>query len=470
VGTRVEATHKVMEQIEERFRKVVPAEWIANGFMWRDGVSSQSSFGGMEGKSGSSVGTFMASLCPRNERSMTVPQINEKLRPALADIPGITRLSLSGGGINAKIIGASKPMTLNIYGYDLTDTSAFAERIKRLMEKEMTGFRDVTISLDMARPEFHVVIDRAKAGAMGIPVQTVADTVNLAFGQNKSAVYREAGDEYDIVVRLRDEDRRAEPDLANLFVRTANGEPMRLSNVAHFEKKPGPLQIDREDQQRLVKVEANITGNDLGKATRALSKRLAEIPVPAGISTAFGGSVKEQKESFMSLVGALLLGVMLTYMVMASQFESLTVPLIILFSLPFGFVGAIWVFALTGFSLNITTFIGLIMMVGLVVKQAIVYLDYALQLIDNDGWDVKEALKEAGRVRLRPILMTVSAMIFGFVPMAISTKQGSEFWQPLALTIIGGLLVSTVITLVLIPAAYYLIYRNKRNPETADTP
>lgn len=470
VGTRVEATHKVMEEIEKRFRRIVPEEWIANGVLWRDGDSKDSMGAAMSGKSGSSIGTFMASLCPRDQRSLTVPQINEKLRPALADIPGITRLSLSGGGINAKIIGASKPMTLNIYGYDLAASSAFAERIKRLMEHEMTGFRDVTISLDMARPEYHVVIDRAKAGAMGIPVQSVADTVNLAFGQTKSAVYRELGDEYDIVVRLRDEDRRAEPDLENLFVRAANGEPVRLSNVAHFEKKPGPLQIDREDQQRLIKVAANITGNDLGKATSALEKRLAEIPVPVGISTAFGGSVKEQKESFVSLIGALLLGVMLTYMVMAAQFESLVVPLIIMFSLPFGFVGAIWVFALTGFSLNITTFIGLIMMVGLVVKQAIVYLDYALQLIDHNDWDVKEALKEAGRVRLRPILMTVSAMVMGFVPMAISTKQGSEFWQPLSLTIIGGLIVSTVITLVLIPAVYYLIYGKKHSLAQTNTP
>jgi len=465
VGARVEATHKVMEAIEKRFKDIVPAGWIANGIIWRDGSSAQGSMqSAMEGKSGSNIGTFMASLCPRDKRPLNVTQINEKMRAAIADIPGINRLSISGGGINAKLIGSAKPMCLNIYGYDLMAANAFAERVKFLMEKEMTGFKDVTISLDLTRPEYHVVIDRAKAGAMGIPVQTIAETVNLAFGQNKSAVYRESGDEYDIVVRLRDEDRRAEPDLEGLFVRAANGEPIRLSNVAHFEKKPGPLQIDREDQQRLIKVEADITGRDLGKATRALSKRMAELPTPAGVVTAFGGSVKEQKESFQSLIGALLLGVMLTYMVMAAQFESLVVPLVIMFSLPFGFVGAIWVFALTGFSLNVTSFIGLIMMVGLVVKQAIVYLDYALQLIDNDEWDIKEALKEAGRVRLRPILMTVGAMVFGFVPMAISTKQGSEFWQPLSLTIIGGLLVSTVITLVLIPAVYYLIYRNKARP------
>jgi HAE1 family hydrophobic/amphiphilic exporter-1 len=216
-------------------------------------------------------------------------------------------------------------------------------------------------------------------------------------------------------------------------------------------------------------VEANIEGNDLGGMTRKLETELKKIPVPSGVSLSMGGSVKDQRESFQSLLFALLLGVMLVYMLMAAQFESLTIPLIIMFSLPFGFVGAIWIFVITGFSLSITTFIGLIMMVGLVVKQAIVYLDYALQLIE-DKWDVKEALKEAGRVRLRPILMTVSAMVFGFVPMALSTKQGSEFWQPLALTIIGGLLVSTLVTLVLIPAAYYLIFRKKQPVQAKELP
>ena len=461
VGTRVEATHKVMEQVEAAFKKVVPQEWVTTGYLWRDGENSKNSNGGMSGKSGSSIGSFMGSLNAKNKRPLSITEINEKLRREITKIPGITRLAFSGGSVTSKLTGSGKPMSVNIYGHELEVTNALAEKLKQLMIKD-GSFKDVTVSLDMTRPEYHVVIDRRKAGSMGIPVQTIADTVNLAFGQKKNAVYRELGDEYDIVVRLREEDRRAEPDLESLFVRASNGEPVRLSNLASFEKKPGPLQIDREDQQRIVKVEANITGNDLGKATTKLEKLLAGIPMPAGVSWAYGGSVKEQKESFVSLAVAMALGIMLTYMIMASQFESLIIPLIIMFSLPFGFAGAIWVFALTGFSLNVTTFIGLIMMVGLVVKQAIVYLDYALQLIDDNDWDIKEALKEAGRVRLRPILMTVSAMVLGFVPMAISRKQGSEFWQPLSLAIIGGLIVSTIITLVLIPAAYYLIFRNKK--------
>lgn len=460
VGTRVETMHKIMEKTEAAMRSIVPTEWIT-GTYWSDGSNSQSSMRAAMGqKQGSNVGTFAAMLVTKDQRSMSVTEINNKLRALVSKIPGITRMTFSGGGIGTRLAGSTKPMVLNIYGYDLDATYALADKIKTVMEKEIPGFKDVNISIDMTRPEYHVIIDRAKAGALGIPVQTIADTVNLAFSQQRSGVYRENGSEYDIMIRLRDEDRRSEPDLENLFVRTNAGDTVRLSNVARFEKKPGPLQIDREAQQRIVKVDANIEGNDLGSMTRKLEKKLAQIPVPAGISLSMGGSVKEQRESFLSLFYALLLGIMLVYMIMAAQFESLIVPLIIMFSLPFGFVGSIWVFVLTGYSLSITTFIGVIMMVGLVVKQAIVYLDYALQLID-DKWDIKEALKEAGRVRLRPILMTVSAMVFGFVPMALSTKQGSEFWQPLGLTIIGGLIVSTLVTLVLIPAAYYLIFRNR---------
>lgn len=465
VGTRVEATHAVMVQAEAALRSVTRPEWI-KGVFWRDGFDAQNSFGAAFGqKKASNVGTLSAMLVSKEKRSLSVNEINNKIREKMARVPGISRMTFSGGGMG-QLMGSTKPMVVNIYGFDLDAASALAEKIKYAMEKEIKGFKDVNISLDMSRPEYHVIIDRAKAGALGIPVQTIADTVNLAFSQQTSGVYREKGGEYDIVIRLRDENRRSEPDLENLFVRAAGGSVVRLSNVARFEKKPGPLQIDREAQQRIVSVDANIEGHDLGGMTAKLEKRLAQIPMPAGLSVSLGGSVKEQRESFQSLFLALLLGIMLVYMLMAAQFESLVVPLVIMFSLPFGFVGSIWVFVLTGYSLSVTTFIGVIMMVGLVVKQAIVYLDYALQLVD-DHWNIKEALIEAGRVRLRPILMTVSAMVFGFVPMALSSKQGSEFWQPLALTIIGGLVVSTLVTLVLIPAAYYLIYRNRQRPHAA---
>jgi len=451
VGTRLETTHQVLEKADALMRQVVPAEWV-EATLWRDGENPKQTMSTLEGRVGAFVGTIMATLVEKDKRPLGLNEINEKFRKAVSKIPGLARTSFSSGDIATRLTGTGKPMVVNIFGYNLNSSYTLAEKIKKQME-ETQGLKDVTISLDMSRPEFHVVIDRRKAGALGIPVQNIADTINLAFAQQASGVYRESGDEYDIVVRLRDEDRRTEPDLQNIFIKTTTGELVKLSNVARFERKPGPLQIDRRDQQRVISVEANIQGKDLGALTRILDRKLKKLPMPPGITVAFGGSVKEQKESFQSLFLALILGIILTYMVMAAQFESFSDPFIIMFSLPFGFVGAIWIFVITGFPLNIATFIGLIMMVGLVVKQAIVYLDYALQLID-DNWAIREALMEAGRVRLRPILMTVTAMIFGMLPMAISGKQGSEFWQPLSLSVIGGLVVSTVVTLVLIPVIY----------------
>lgn len=454
VGTRVEAVHEVMEQAEKFLRAAVPAKYIEN-VLWRDGDNPKLTMGSMQGKSGSNIGTFFTVLVEKNKRTLSMNQINQMLRKEMAKIPGITRTTFQSGDMAANLIGQGKPMVVNIFGYDLEKSNEVAEQIKKKME-ELKGFSDITISLDMTRPELHVMIDREKAGALGISVKNVADTVNLAFAQQASSIYREEGDEYDIVIRLREEDRKNEPDLENLFVKTPTGEMVRLSNLAHFEKNPGPLQIDRMDQQRLIKVEANIEGGDLGAYTKKIDAVLKKMVLPHGISFSYGGSVKEQKESFNSLFLALILGIMLTYMIMAAQFESFTDPLIIMFSMPFGFVGAIWVFVITGYTLNIGTFIGLIMMVGLVVKQAIVYLDYALQLID-ENWTTHDALMEAGRVRLRPILMTVSAMIFGLLPMALSTKEGSEFWQPLSMSVMGGLAVSTVVTLVLIPVLYSIV-------------
>jgi hydrophobe/amphiphile efflux-1 (HAE1) family protein len=456
VGTRVEETHKVMTRIEEEFRKIVPENWFETTF-WRDG---QSRDGGIMGsKSGYHIGSFGANLVEKDKRKMSMDTITEELRSKIKKIPGISRVNSSDS--LQRITGSEAPMVINLYGYDLNASYAVAEKIKSIMDN-IDGFKDVTITADLTSPEYHVIVDRAKAGAMGISVSQIANTVNLAFAQQKASTYRESGNEYDIVVRMKDEQRKWEPDLENLFVKSPDGKLVKLSTLARFEKTTGPLQIDRENQQRLVKVTANTYGRDLGSLTSELEKKLMTIVFPEGISYSFGGSVEDQRESFAALIMALLLGLMLVYMIIAAQFESLIIPLIIMFSIPFGFVGVIWVFAATGFRLNVATFIGLILMVGLVVKQAIVYLDYALQLEEADV-DIKTALIEAGRVRFRPILMTVSAMILGMVPMALSQKQGNEFWQPLALSVIGGLMVSTVITLVLIPSVYYVIFRKRKN-------
>lgn len=453
VGTKVEVTHKVMAEIEKKYRKIMPSEWVKDIF-WRDGINrvSGSFLAGMGQKVGYHIGSFNSVLVDKEKRKWSLGDVAEKLREEVKKIPGVVRF----GSISHQqmFTGIQSPMVVNIYGYDLDKSYALAQKIQSMME-EIKGFKDIAISLDMRSPEYHIILDRPKMSALGLSALDVVNTVNLAFAQQRASIYREMGDEYDIVIRMRDSDRKSERDIEDLFVRTPSGSLVKISNFVKFKKTYGPLQIDREDQQRIIRVTANIYGRDLGSLTRELERKLKKMVLPPQFDISFGGSVKEQRESFQSLGLALVLGILLVYMIIAAQFESLMVPLIIMFSVPFGFVGAIWVFALTGFTLNVGSFIGLILMVGLVVKQAIVYLDYALQ-IQNQTDDIKLALIEAGRIRLRPILMTVSAMIFGMVPMALSQKQGSEFWQPLSLSVIGGLLASTLVTLVLIPTLYYI--------------
>ncbi|OGC78322.1 MAG: hypothetical protein A2Z27_04055 [candidate division Zixibacteria bacterium RBG_16_50_21] len=467
VGTRVEATHTVIEELQGYFQKTVKPEWVV-GYFWRDGYNPKMGFGGLTGqKEASNVGRFQVVMVEKDKREVSIKEINQKLRTAMQDNPQIERIGFfSGSLVSRLLLGRDKPVVVDIYGYELDKTYPLAEKIKKMME-QTEGLTDAAISIDLSRPEFHVNIDRQKAAALGISVKEIADVVNLAFAQQRAATYRETGEEYDMVIRMEPEQRKSEADLEGLFVKSPFGEMVRLSNLVTLEPTLGPLEIERQDQQRVIRVEANTYGSSLGQITVNLEQKLKRIPLPPGVSLGFSGSIKEQKESFGDLRLALLLGIFLTYLVMASQFESFVVPFVIMFSVPFGFVGAILMFVVFDRTLNVATFIGIIMMIGLVVKNAIVYLDYAIQL-ERKGWGTREALIEAGRVRLRPILMTASAMILGLLPMALSTKQGSEIWQPLAMSVIGGLAVSTAVTLILIPTVYHVVQSIRGKLKTAE--
>jgi len=456
VGTRVEATHVTMEKVQNEFKQVVKPEWMI-GYFWRDGYNPKQGFGSVTGqREASNIGRFQAVLVEKNQRPLSVKDINQVLRQKVKNWPEVSRVGFFTGDIWSRLIlRQEKPVVINIYGYEFDKTYPLAEKIKGMMEST-PGLTDAAVSLDLSRPEFHINIDRQKTAALGISVKEVSDVVNLAFAQQRASTYRETGEEYDMVIRMEPGQRKSEADLEGLFVKSPSGEMVRLSNLVSLEPTQGPLEIERQDQQRVVRVEANTFGASLGEVTRTLEDKIKKIPLPPGVTLEFGGSIKEQRESFADLGLALLLGMLLTYLVMASQFESFVVPLVLMFSVPFGFVGAILMFVVFDRTLNVATFIGIIMMVGLVVKNAIVYLDYALQL-ERKEWGTREALIEAGRVRLRPILMTASAMVLGLLPMALSTKQGSEIWQPLAMSVIGGLIVSTSVTLILIPTVYYVV-------------
>jgi len=453
VGTRIEATNAVFEEADMIMRKDI-AESERNFIFWRDGTNPKNAFGSMMGsKSGSHVGSLNARLVEKDKRERGIKEINEVLRKDLSRIPGIYRVGLYTGDLMTHLItGHDKPLSVDIVGYDMDASNRIAEQVSSILESE-PGVRDVEISRDISQPEIQVSMDREKAGALGVPVQTVADTMDIAFGGKVAGIYREKGNDYDIFVRFRDEDRHDTSDINETWVRSTSGKLIPLQNLVRIGVGKGPVQIERDEQQRIVRVMANTYGKSLGKIAQSLEPKIKKVPLPPAFHIEMGGFVKEQREAFNDLILVFLLAGMLTYMIMASQFESLRDPFIIMFSVPFGIVGVIWALFLTGRTVNVNSFIGIIMMVGIVVKNAIVYLDYALQL-RRKGIGVTEALKEAGRVRLRPILMTTSAMLLGLLPMALSQGQGSEQWQAMSIAVIGGLIVSTLVTLVLVPVLY----------------
>ena len=453
VGNNVETTNAVVSKIEDIFDKKVPEKVI---YLSRSGKTS-GKFGGMSGrKETSATGFLWGMLTDKNERKRGVKEVAEMLRKEIGKIPGIYKFNVSSSDpMQQRMMGSGKPISIEILGLDFEQLDLVSEKVKEILESTK-GVRDVSVSREKAMPEYSIKIDRIKAASLGIPIQAIADTINSCFAGKTSTVYREAGHEYDIFVRLQQEDRKDITDLEGIEVRSPAGVKIPLKNFVKTEKTLGAVDIERKDQTRLVKVEANTSGErSLGKITADVEAKLSKLPLTKDVTIEFGGSIKEQRDAFADLLLAFSLGILLTYMVMAAQFESFRDPFIIMFSVPFGVVGVIWSLLIIGQTLNVTSFIGLIMLVGIVVNNAIVFIDYTIRQ-KNRGVKIYDALIESGRVRLRPILMTSLTTVFGMLPLALSRGKGSETWSSLGITVIGGLTVSMFITLIIIPVVYSL--------------
>ncbi len=297
------------------------------------------------------------------------------------------------------------------------------------------------------------MIDREKASALGLNVAAISDTVATCFQGSVATYYREAGEEYDIEVRLREEDRNTVENLEDLLVTLPTGRQVSLSQIATVKKSTGPLKIERKGRERVVKIEGEIYGRDLGSVISEVKERLKGMKLPPGFSISFGGEFEEQQKSFAQLTLALILGIILVFMIMASQFESIIDPFVVMFAIPFSLIGVIWALFLTGSTLSIISFIGLIMVVGIGVETGIVLVSFIKQL-RKQGVELHQAVMEAGKLRLRPVLMTTLTTVFGLIPMALSRGEGSEIWVPLGFSILGGLVVSFFFTLFFIPVLY----------------
>lgn len=451
IGTRIDETGKVMLAIEDILYKEVPelqASILDWGYGETGGIGSI-----LGGEESSNTGWLMTKLVQKRYRKRSNKEIAAKLKPLVSSFAGTKVRFSTEDPLEGILFGsASKPLVVEVRGYDLVQAHKYCAQIAKALE-EIEGISDLEISRKEGKPELQVVIDRDKASRLGVSVTELANTVRTFIDGRAATQYREGGDEYDIFVRLRPEDRSQLLDLDNLFVTSETGEQIRLSNIAQIVQKEGPIKIERKDQERIVYVSANIYGRDLGGVAREAEDKLFKIDAPLGFSYTFSGAREEQVEAFRWLFFALILGVMLVYMVMASLFESFKHPFVILFSIPFGMIGVIWSLLLTNQRLNVDSFIGIILLTGIVVNNAIVLIDYINTLRRKDR-SLLEAITEGGRTRLRPVLMTAITTMVGLLPLALFQGEGAEEWRALATAVIGGLAVSTLITLIFIPTLY----------------
>jgi len=451
VGTRAEETDKTIRQMEKILLDNIPE---VQTIIADVGVSSSRGGAPFGRNSGSHAANIQVSLVRPEERKRSVFEIIKSIRPLISRLPGAT-VFVNPGGILRFLLnfGSSAPIDIEVRGFDLETGSALAAQVAGIV-RSTPGAVDVQVSREENLPELRVRIDREKAGTLGINVATISNTINTCINGTVASLFNDpqTGNQYDILVRLNEDYRSHIEDLGNLVLTTASGHQVLLGNIATIEKTASPVQIDRKYQQRIVDVTANVTGRDLGSVASDIRAKMAGVTIPPGFEVKIGGNVEQQQKTFSDLGLAFLLAILLVYVVMASQFQSLMDPFIIMFTVPLGMVGVLWTLFLTGTTLSVTSFQGIIVMVGIVVSNGILLVDYTTHLRMR-GTALHEAVVQGGRTRLKPILMTSLATVLGLIPMAIGL--GGETTQaPLAIAVIGGLTVSTVLTLFFIPTLY----------------
>jgi HAE1 family hydrophobic/amphiphilic exporter-1 len=406
---------------------------------------------------GSHRGDMSINLKPLSERKRSSEQIAADLRKKLAGIPGATVRTRAGQGlfILRMASGSADQLQVEVRGYDLETADALARRVKALIES-VPGVTDARISRDSGQPERLVVVDRAKAEAMKVNVAQVADMLQTVLGGTRASYFRESGDEYAILVKLKDAEQRSLSDILDLTLTSADGEPVVLKNIVTVNPRIGPVTIERKDQERLVLVEANILGRDMGSIVADVQEKLRSVPIPRDFSVGVAGDYEEQQKAFRELALGLILALILVYMVMACQYESLKDPLVVMFSVPLAVIGVVLMLLITHTTFNVQSYIGCIMLGGIVVNNAILLVDHTNLLRRRDGMAPRDAITEAGRRRLRPILMTALTTLLGLLPLALGLGEGGEAQAPLARAVIGGLASSTLLTLIFVPVVYSL--------------
>jgi HAE1 family hydrophobic/amphiphilic exporter-1 len=384
------------------------------------------------------------------------------LRKSLTALPGVTIRTRAGQGLFILSMGVSQGdnISVEVRGYDLQTAQRLAAQVNDLVQR-VPGITDTRISREEGSPEQVIRIDRQKAADLGLSVTDIGNALETAVGGTYASYFREGGREYRILVRLSEQDRNDLAELLDLTVVNNRGESVILRNVVRAVPREGPVSIERKDQERIVTINANFTGRDMGSVVSDIRRAIRTIPVSKDFSIQLGQEYEEQQKAFHELMFGLVLALFLIYMVMAGQFESFRDPFVVLFSIPMALIGIVATMILTGTIFSMQAFIGCIILTGIVVNNAILLVDYTNLLRRRDAMPLADAIRLAGSRRLRPILMTTLTTVLGLLPLSFGLGEGGEAQAPLARVVIGGLLSSTLITLVLIPVVYSVFERRR---------
>jgi HAE1 family hydrophobic/amphiphilic exporter-1 len=451
-GVRVEETSKIARKIDRYIEQNYPDVEIYNSTA---GADDQGGITALFSESGSHRINYQLMLVDLEYRTTDVWAIANAFSDYLETIPEIVSFQVvPNGGMGAT---TQNNVVVEIYGYDFETTTQIANALADDV-RTIPGATNVTVSRDPAKPQLQIVPDREKMAQHGLNTFTVANAVRNRVQGPYLSRYREEGDEYDIRLRFMEEERNELSDLEDMALMNMQNQSIRLGEVAEIEEHWAPPNIERKNKERMVSVTITPYEVPLNVLSQNVQYRIDQMDIPSGVTIEMGGAVEDMQESMMDLALLLVLSLILTFLVMASQFESMKMPFIIMFSIPFAFSGVVLAHLVTGITMSVISMVGGVMLVGIVVKNAIVLVDY-INLMRARELELMEAIIVSGKSRLRPVLMTSLTTILGMLPLAMSKGSGSEIWSPMGIAVIGGLIFSTVVTLILIPVVYHMMLR-----------
>ena len=464
-GTRVENTIKVADRLDSIFQAKYPE---VNLISTSTGSDDQGGWASIFSAGGTHVIRQSIRLVPLEERQRSVWDIAEEMRKDISAFPEVINFTISTTASMGSFGGNT--VEVEIYGYDIAATNIVANELAEKIKK-IPGAKDVAISRGKSKPELQIIFDQNKLSASGLNTAMAASALRNRIGGLTATQLRQAGDEYDIIVRFRKDARNTLTKIENIGIPTPSGQLVRLGEVAQIKEYWAPPSIERKRKERVVRISLTPYKRSLTALQMDIQKAIDSTPKPAGVMVQISGAIKEQMEAFKDLAMLLVVSLILVYLVMASQFESLRMPFIIMFSIPFAFSGVAIALFLTGTALNVISGIGAVLLIGIVVKNAIVLVDF-INLMRGRGLELYEAIAVSGKSRLRPVFMTSATTILGMFPLALGLGSGSELWSPMGVAVIGGLIFSTFVTLVLVPVVYAIFVKKgierRKRAEYAD--